>query len=210
MTDKPVLCGVILAAGASARMGRDKALLPWPPGSASETLLKVNIDALRPFSAEVLVVAGHNAASLAPVVEACGARLVVNPDPERGQFSSMQTGLRELVARGWQAAMITPVDSPPLSHASLEELCQAFVLARKRQIWAVAPERNGRRGHPLIAGRELIDAFLAAPVTSNAREVRHANAERLEFFAVADVGLGCDLNTPEQYASAAVQSGRSS
>ena len=203
MTDKPLLCGVILAAGASLRMGRDKALLAWPPDSANETLLSANIAALHRLCAEVLVVAGGNARELAPIVAICNAGMVVNPAPERGQFSSLQTGLRELVACGWNAAMITPVDSPPLCSESLEGLCAAYALAAARGVWAVAPEHNGRHGHPLVAGRPLIDAFLAAPVTSNAREVRHANAERLEYFSVSDATPGCDVNTPEQYLAAA-------
>ena len=202
MADNPVFCGVILAAGESSRMGRDKALLPWPPSSQTETLLSANIAALRPFTAEVLVVAGRNAAQLASIVAACGARMVVNPAPERGQFSSLQTGLRELVARRWNSALITPVDNPPLGAASLENLCKAFSQAAAHGKWAVAPERNGRRGHPLVAGRALIDAFLHAAVTSNAREVRNANVDKIEFFFVPDLTLGRDLNTPEQYAAA--------
>ena len=202
MADNPVFCGVILAAGESSRMGRDKALLAWPPSSQTDTLLSANIAALRPFTAEVLVVAGHNAAQLAPIVAASRALLVVNPAPERGQFSSLQTGLQELISRGWNEALITPVDIPPLSAASLDNLCKAFSLTAARGKWAVAPERNGRRGHPLAAGRALIDAFLNAAVTSNAREVRNAYADRISFCPVPDMTLGRDLNTPEQYAAA--------
>ena len=202
MPENTAFCGVILAAGESSRMGRDKALLPWPPSSQTETLLSANIAALMPFTAEVLVVAGRNAAQLAPIASACGARMILNPAPERGQFSTLQTGLQELVARVWNAALITPVDNPPLSSASIENFCKAYSLAAARGAWAVAPERNGRRGHPLVAGRALIDAFLHAPLTSNAREVRNANADKIEFYPVPDLTLGRDLNTPEQYAAA--------
>jgi molybdenum cofactor cytidylyltransferase len=200
------ICAVILAAGASSRMGRDKALLPWPPDSKSTTLLSAAIAALKPFAGTVIVVASNNEASLAPIATACEAMLVRNPAPERGQFSSMQTGLRAALNAGYENAMITPVDCPPLSAHSLDRLRDAFEQARVRGAWAVAPENNGRRGHPLFAGPELIEAFLSAPATSNAREVKHAHASRFEYVSVPDPLLTADLNSPEQYAEAAAHS----
>jgi CTP:molybdopterin cytidylyltransferase MocA len=202
------LCGLILAAGASSRMGTEKALLTWPPSSpgavaaGATTLLSSAILALQPFTQAVVVVTGKNAGNLAPVIAACSARMVLNPDPERGQFSSLQTGLREVLACGCDAAMITPVDCPPLSAATLHLLRDRFEDSLARGQWAVAPESNGRHGHPLLAGRSLIDAFLAAPPTSNAREIRRAHARFFEYVAVPDLFLSADMNTPEEYAAA--------
>ena len=62
----------------------------------------------------VLVVAGQNADRLQLVVDAHNAFLVVNPKPDRGQFSSMQIGLREVLNRGRDAAFLVPVDRPPV------------------------------------------------------------------------------------------------
>lgn len=202
-----MLCGVILAAGKSSRMGTDKALLAWPPAEqdsdapAGRTLLSATIAALKPATAEVIVVAGKNAARLTPLAFASGASLVENPDPNRGQFSSLQVGLREVLARGYEAAMITLVDCPPLSAAVLELLQARFTQTLTAGSWAVAPENNGRHGHPLLAGRKLIDAFLSAPVTGNAREVKNAHEEAIEYVSVDDPLLNVDLNTPEQYAA---------
>jgi molybdenum cofactor cytidylyltransferase len=169
----PALCALILAAGASSRMGTDKALLPWPPNAEhGTTLLAAQIAALQPHTESVIVVAGRNADRLKPVIADRGAEMAVNPEPERGQFSSLQTGLRAAVERGFEAAMITPVDCPPLSAASLERLCAAFARALEQGLWAVTPEHEGRRGHPLLAGRAWIEAILRAPVTSNARARR--------------------------------------
>jgi CTP:molybdopterin cytidylyltransferase MocA len=201
------LCGLILAAGESSRMGTDKSLLPWPPatlGSSappSQTLLSAGILALRPLTRAVVVVAGKNAEAIAPIIDASGVFMARNPNPERGQFSSLQVGLRELLARGFDAAMITPVDCPPLRANSLELLCAAFAFALARGLWAVAPENNGEHGHPLLVNRELIDAFLAAPVTSNAREILHTHAEHIEYVPVPDSLARAGLNTPEEYAA---------
>src|SRR5947209_3043664 len=109
---------VILAAGESSRMGTDKALLRWPPPSSrqpgsGETFLAAAIHVLSLATDFVLVVAGKNEAVLAPVAYAEGASIVVNPDPERGQFSSLQVGLREVLNRGRDSALVTLVDRPP-------------------------------------------------------------------------------------------------
>ena len=206
----PELCGLILAAGASRRMGTDKALLKWPPETQNgsilpsglpSTLLSAQIAALRPFTEKIIVVAGKNADRLKPVAEACGAAVVVNPEPERGQFSSLQIGLRAVLERGFGAAMITLVDSPPLGAASLTRLRDGFEQALARGKWAVTPENRGRRGHPQLAGRALIDALLGAPVTSNAREVKHAHAEFFEDVAIPDLLASAEMNTPEEYAA---------
>jgi len=202
MQDPYGLCALILAAGESSRMGRDKALLPWPPQSPSQTLLSAAILAFQQLTQDVIVVAGRNEAHLAPVVAVNGATLVRNPHPERGQFSSLQTGLQELLTRGSAAAMITPVDCPPLSPASLQLLHHSFERALARGFWAVAPENSGKHGHPLLANRDLIDAFLAAPVTSNAREILHANAQRIEYIPVPDTLAKAGLNTPADYTAA--------
>lgn len=208
--DEPVqLAGLVLAAGDSTRMGTDKAMLPWPPqppgttGSPGHTLLSAALLAFDPFTHLNVVVGGRNADAIAKVVDAYGAHLVRNPAPENGQFSSLQIGLREFLDRGCNAAIITPVDCPPLSHDSLERLHQAFLGALAGGFWAAAPEHDGKHGHPLLASRDLIDAFLRAPVTGNAREVLHAHASRVVYVLVPESLAKAGLNTPRDYASVA-------
>jgi molybdenum cofactor cytidylyltransferase len=193
-------------------MGTDKALLPWPPAlpgtvaSSSQPLLSAAISAFKPFAEAIVVVAGKNADNIAPVVLANGALLVRNPAPERGQFSSLQVGLREVLARGCDAAMIAPVDCPPLPAATLEQLCASFEQALSVGKWAVAPENNGKHGHPLLAGRALIEAFLQAPSSSNARAVKRTCLQSIEYVTVPDALIRADVNTPEEYAALVAQS----
>ncbi len=190
-------------------MGTDKAMLPWPPqppgttGSPGHTMLSVALVAFGLLTRVNVVVAGRNADAVAKTIDAYGAQLVRNPAPENGQFSSLQIGLRELLDSGCNAAIITPVDCPPLSPASLERLHHAFLGALTSGFWAVAPEHDGKHGHPLFANRNLIDAFLSAPVTGNAREVLHAHASRVVYVPVPESMAKAGLNTPQDYASVA-------
>jgi molybdenum cofactor cytidylyltransferase len=182
-------------------MGRDKALLPWPPSAVGDTFLSAAIRLFFSHVDVVLVVVGKNEAALAPVVYANGASLLVNPDPARGQFSSMQVGLQEVLSRGRDAAMITLVDRPPVQAATLATLESAFERATAHRKWAVIPEYQGKHGHPILAGRELLEAFLRAPETSSARDVEHAHQSEIEYVPVDDPLAAVNVDTPEQYAA---------
>jgi len=207
MTPVPGFCGVILAAGASTRMGKDKALLEWPPsGATSDTLLSAAIRAFVPFNDLVIVVAGKNAADITPVVDASGGFLTINPEPERGQFSSLQCGLHEVLNHGRDAAMITLVDKPPVKASTLTKLRTEFDSALSAGKWAAVPEYGGRHGHPILIGREMIEAFLKAPVTANAREVQRQHQARIHYVPVDDPDTTMNLNTPDDYARLASQS----
>jgi molybdenum cofactor cytidylyltransferase len=199
--------GVILAAGESSRMGRDKALLPWPPLSSKQspskdTFLSSAIRSLSLATDFVVVVAGKNEATLAPIIYANGASMIVNPDPSRGQFSSLQLGLWEVLNRGRDAAVIALVDRPPAGVQTMQELRTVFE-STPVNVWAVVPEYGGRHGHPYIAGRELIEVFLQASSTSNARDIEHQHREHIQYVVVDDPFIALNVNTPEDYAALA-------
>lgn len=208
MTRALSLCGVILAAGSSSRMGTDKALLPWPPvplgAPSAGTFLSTAIRSLALYTDQVLVVVGENEPNLMPIIYSSGASLLRNPDPSRGQFSSLQIGLQEVLNLGRDAAMLTLVDRPPVGSQTMEILHEHFATAAARWKWAVIPEYQGKHGHPIVIGREMLEAFLRAPLTSNAREVEHAHQEHIEYVRVDDPLVAVNINTPEDYAALAL------
>ncbi len=173
-------------------MGRDKALLPW----RGTTFLSAAVESLRPWTELVIVVAGKNAHALQERVDAAGAFLVINPAPERGQFSSLQVGLQEVLNRGRDAAIVTLVDRPPATAETIRTLRQAFMIS---PAWAAVPEYEGRHGHPIVIGREMIERFLKAPATAVARDVEHENQQWIEYVPVNDPAITANVDTPEEY-----------
>ena len=208
MSRAPSFAGVILAAGESSRMGRDKALLPWPAASEQSgsqgTFLSSAIRSVSAATDFVVIVAGNNEATVAPVAYAHGAFVVVNPDPSRGQFSSLQVGLREVLNRGRDAAIITLVDRPPAAMTTVQTLREAFETAQQK-IWAVVPEYGQKHGHPYVTGREMIERFLREPTTGNARDVEHRYLDHIQYLPVSDPFVALNINTPEDYASLLAQ-----
>jgi molybdenum cofactor cytidylyltransferase len=211
MVRAPSFAGVILAAGESSRMGTDKALLPWPPLASGQppsqqTFLSAAIRSLALATDFTFVVAGKNESLLAPIVYANGASLIVNPDPARGQFSSLQVGLHEVLNRGRDAAIVTLIDRPPVSTVTVQALRDAFEVSGD-DIWAIIPEFSGKRGHPIVLGREMIEAFLRASPDSSARDMLAQHQDRLRYLAVDDPFVALNINTPEEYKQLEAQSG---
>ena len=195
MARYPAFAGVILAAGDSSRMGSDKALLTW----GGETFLSLAIRRLSTVCDFVVVVTGNNAETLRPMVYQNAGYLVINQQPEEGQFSSLRVGLREVLERGRDSAVVTLVDRPAAAVETLELLRETFLHSRPEQTWAVVPEFKGKHGHPYVASREMIEAFLRAPRSATARDVEHANQSKILYVPVSDPNVTANLNTTEEY-----------
>lgn len=205
MSISPGIAGVVLAAGASTRMGRDKALLPWK----GSTLLGVTIDRIKRATELVIVVAGTNSESLKVEVFSRAAYLVINPNPEEGQFSSLRIGLQAVMNHGRDSALIALVDRPPAAAVTLEQMIARFREngreTGKYKKWAVVPESIdpatgiAKHGHPILVGREMIEAFLKADPTSNARDVEHTYQARIDYLPVNDPNILANVNTPEEF-----------
>jgi molybdenum cofactor cytidylyltransferase len=97
--------------------------------------------------------------------------------------------------------MITLVDRPPVRAETLATLEAAYEQAAIHRKWAAIPEYQGKHGHPILAGREMLEAFLRAPEMSNARDVEHAHQSEIEYVPVDDPLVAVNVDTSEQYAA---------
>ena len=187
-----MIAGIILAAGASSRMGAPKALLDY----RGETFVGRLVRVLGTSCSPVIVVLGYHIDIIQQQVPA-SATIAVNPDPSRGQLSSLQTGLTAVPAEAEGFAFI-PVDSPAVAEETVNQLVHAFE-KRKPDTLFVIPRQSGKRGHPVLAARSIAAEFLALPPTAEAREIVHAHVDRTEYVDVDDAGIFTDVDDPEAY-----------
>jgi len=183
-----VIAGIILAAGASSRMGTPKALLDY----RGETFLARLIRVLDTVCDPVIVALGYHAEEIRASPHG-HAQFAVNPDPSRGQLSSLQTALAEVPAAA-EGFLFLPVDCPAAEPETVRQIVDAF---HSRAELFVIPRHEGRRGHPVCARRELIAEFLALPPTAQARQVvrRHP----AHYLDTSDPGVLSDIDDPEAY-----------
>lgn len=177
--------GVILAAGLSRRMGFPKALLRWN----EELYLDRQIRLFGGVCAEVIVVLRAGT-----VLDECcrlgEARIVYNPDAERGQLSSLQTGL---AAAAGEAVLFSPVDYAHVKESTVR------VVANGGAAMVLQPSFAGKHGHPVWVRRPVVEALLAAPVAVAARDI--VRQFDREFVEVDDAGCVMDADDPASYAA---------
>lgn len=184
---------VILAAGASSRMGRPKALLPWNGGTfLSEACRK----AAQAGPELKLVVTRAELESAVRDIARPGHRVLVNPQPEHGMLSSLQVAVRALPPSVLHL-MVALVDQPCIADATF----QLMATRGDAHHW-VTPRHGGRGGHPVLIGRELFARILAASPDQSPRDVLPA-ASRL-FVDVDDPAILTDFDTPEELAAASL------
>jgi molybdenum cofactor cytidylyltransferase len=187
-----VIAGIILAAGASRRMGTPKALLEY----RGETFLARLVRVLGAVSDPVIVAVGQHQAEIRAQMRT-GVHFVVNPDPDRGQLSSLQIALAVLPTEA-DGFVFTPVDSPAVAPDTVARLAAEFH-SRPSETLLVIPRYQGRKGHPVFAARSIAEELLALPPTAQAREVIRGHADRTLFLEVDDAGVLTDVDDPAAY-----------
>jgi len=194
--NRRVIPAVVLAAGKSTRMGQPKATLPL---EGAETFLTRIVRVFQDAEVEdVVVVVGHEAKSVTDCIVRSGlaTRLVVNGDYESGQLSSLLAGLRAIDRPGVSAMLLTLVDVPLVSAATIRAVVERY---RTTRAPIGRPVQRGRHGHPVLIDRSLFDALRAADQSLGAKPIVRAHASPAGDVETDDEGAFLDIDTPDDY-----------
>ena len=186
---------VLLAAGESRRMQGPNKLLMEVGGVA---LVRRSLAALREAGAEpVVVVLGHAAEQVAPLVQGQGARIVLNADAAAGQQGSVLAGLRALeLDEG--AILIGLGDQPLLDAADIVAAIDAFEGRRAGAIQV--PWHAGQRGNPVVLDASLRRRVLEEAGSGGLRAFIDAHPELVVRWEAPNDHFTFDLDTADDLA----------
>ncbi|MCL6611401.1 MAG: nucleotidyltransferase family protein [Peptococcaceae bacterium] len=186
-----MIAAVVLAAGTSSRLGTPKQLLAYRGrpllAAAVENLLRSPVD-------QVAVVLGHMAEEAAGALEGLPVKVVYNRAYASGQASSLKAGLAALDGTV-EGVLFVLGDQPLVKPGTISLLIEKFRAAGG----IVAPFYEGKRGNPVLFGRQFFTVIGSLEGDTGAREIIGKHPESLHRVDVSDPGVLFDIDTPEDY-----------
>jgi molybdenum cofactor cytidylyltransferase len=198
---------ILLAAGDSTRMGGPKGLLPF----GNRTWIEEQLDAIRSAGVtRILLVLGRDSDAYfqklhwlkgSPDIET-----LVNPDPDRGAFSSLQLALEKIQG---QPVFVLPIDVP----AASPETWRTLALRAESSVFddgslplfcaRPVDSKTKTRGHPVLLSavfaEQLVQVDLDGDQARLDLQIRSLNPECVHDIPVDDPVITLNLNTPEEF-----------
>jgi len=189
---QPEIAAVVLAAGASSRMGEPKQLMPV---GGRPMVRRVTEAVCAAGLGQVIVVVGAHAGAVQQAVDELPVETVVNANWIEGMSSSLRAGVLALRPE-IRAVVIVLADQPALTPDLLRALAVCY---QKTGSQIVAPYYGGQRGNPVLFDRALFPELLALGGDRGARELLVRREQEIERVETNDPMLLADVDTREDY-----------
>lgn len=190
----PHLTAIVLAAGASTRMGEEnKLLLPF----RGKPLICSVIEAVSASTVDdVVVVTGHQDRQIRDALDRYAIRVAYNPEFEEGMAASIRRGL---IASSPETSgyVICLGDMPFITEETIQQLCDTFNEQSAPSI--IVATSRGRRSHPLVVHHDFRDEMMQLTGDEGMRAILDAHAEKVVEVEVGDEILVSDIDTKEAY-----------
>ncbi|MEH2083110.1 MAG: nucleotidyltransferase family protein [Nostoc sp.] len=191
--EKSTIAIMILAAGASTRMGTPKQLLLYQGRSFLKYITEI---AIASVCQPVVVVLGANAEQIYPQIKQLPVTVVNNPNWACGMSTSIKSGIELLnnLLQKIEAVVITLCDQPFVSHQVINQLVDAYYSTKKP---IIACEYGGTLGVPALFSQIFFSELAALKETSGAKRVINDNLNQV--FSIPFTLGDIDIDTPEDY-----------
>ncbi|HEX3432237.1 MAG TPA: nucleotidyltransferase family protein [Rhizomicrobium sp.] len=190
---RPRIAAVVLAAGLSTRMGRNKLLAEID----GEPLIRRVIDRVESSGARpIVVVTGHDPERLRQALEGPQCTIVHNPQFREGLATSLRTGIAAVPA--CDGAIILLGDMPAISASLIDRMIRAFDPENGRAICVAV--HNGRRGNPVLFHHRFFSELQSLAGDIGARNVVTKHMDVVCEVEAGDDGCLLDIDTPEDLA----------
>jgi CTP:molybdopterin cytidylyltransferase MocA len=188
----PAIEGIVLAAGASRRMGEPKALLEVD----GQPFLERAIRLLRQAGCRyVLAVVAPDDDWIVRIADTSGAAVVINDKADSEQIDSLRLGIANL-PDDYDAVVVLPVDFPRVQQKTVDALFAEYA----RQPSAVLnPTYHGKPGHPVIFSSDVVAELLRPDLPHGARSVIEQHTAEARTLEVDDPGVLIDIDTPADF-----------
>lgn len=202
--DRVVVGAVLLAAGPASRMGHQpKCLLELDDAP----LIRRQLTALADAGVEELVVVlGHYADRIEPVVRDVPATLVRHPDPDAGQASSLRLGLQAL-AGGIDAVLVALADQPLIGAQDIKDLIGAYQ-NRPPGTELVQPTVDGLPGNPVMFSPAVRKQILAGGAGMGGKQWQAAHPHAVYRWGTANTHYRTDVDSPDDIEALAARTGQ--
>jgi molybdenum cofactor cytidylyltransferase len=188
------ISAIILAAGFSKRMGQFKPLMEL----GGQTVVERVVSLYRSVGlTDIDVVVGYRGEGIKAALTSCGVRISVNREFEKGMYSSIVEGVRDL-PDSCRAFFINPVDIPLVRISTFEALLRAY---QEKLAKIYYPWFNGRRGHPPLIDADLSPEIITWHQDGGLRAFLGTREDLAVNVPVPDEGVLLDLDTQEDYRS---------
>ncbi len=191
----PKIAAIVLAAGLSSRMGRNKLMADI----GGKPLIWRAAEAAVASTAEpVIVVTGNAAGENASALSGLPIAIVENPEFRNGISTSLIRGLKAL-PEDCDGAVVLLADMPGVTPTLIDRLIAAFDPSEDRAICIAT--HGGKRGNPVLWGRQFFPDMLGLAGDVGAKHLIAANGELVCEVEAADDGPLIDIDTPEALAA---------
>jgi molybdenum cofactor cytidylyltransferase len=186
---------IILAAGSSRRMGKQKLLLPYGDSTIIETVIQ---NVLQSKVDSTLVVLGADQSRIERVIRHFPVETCYNMDHESGMLSSIMCGFRAL-PEDTGTVLVFLGDQPGISPGITNRVICAY---NESLHGIVVPVYEYRRGHPLLVDYKYKSEIVRLDLEKGLRHLMHIFPQDVLEIEINEPGILMDIDTMEDYNNA--------